>query len=100
MLTEMELNITTIREHMHIEACLEELMPTLQSSLGHRFTDTNELDLVVYDLIDLSAKNNVAALFSVERHLLGHNRNGRDLQNSRDPPPSHPVLSHRDQWDT
>ncbi|KAK0489978.1 hypothetical protein EDD18DRAFT_1109849 [Armillaria luteobubalina] len=71
MLTEMELNITTIREHVRIEACLEELMPTLQSSLGHRFTDTNELDLVVYDLIDLGAKNNVAALFSIERRLLG-----------------------------
>ncbi|KAK0496037.1 hypothetical protein EDD18DRAFT_1353653 [Armillaria luteobubalina] len=46
-------------------------MPTLQSSLGHRFTDVNELDLVVYDLINLSAKNNVAALFSVKWRLLG-----------------------------
>ncbi|KAK0499189.1 hypothetical protein EDD18DRAFT_1350612 [Armillaria luteobubalina] len=71
MLTEMELNITMIREHVRIEACLEELMPTLQSSLGHRFTDANELDLVVYDLIDLGAKNNVTALFSVEQRLLG-----------------------------
>ncbi|KAK0477476.1 hypothetical protein EDD18DRAFT_1114694 [Armillaria luteobubalina] len=71
MLTEMEVNITSIREHARIEACLEELMPTLQSSLGQRLTDANELDFVVYDLIDLSAKNNVAALFSPQRRLLG-----------------------------
>ncbi|KAK0506570.1 hypothetical protein EDD18DRAFT_1342961 [Armillaria luteobubalina] len=67
----MEVNITSIREHAYIEACLEELMPTLQSSLGQWLTDANELDFVVYDLIDLGAKNNVAALFSPQRRLLG-----------------------------
>ncbi|KAK0490163.1 hypothetical protein EDD18DRAFT_1416824 [Armillaria luteobubalina] len=71
MLTEMEVNITSIREHARIEACLKELMPTLQSSLGQQLTDANELDFVVYDLINLGAKNNVAALFSPQRHLLG-----------------------------
>ncbi|KAK0496127.1 hypothetical protein EDD18DRAFT_1106007 [Armillaria luteobubalina] len=71
MLTEMEVNITSIREHVCIEACLEELMPTLQSLLGQQPTDVNELDFIVYDLIDLSAKNNVTALFSPQRHLLG-----------------------------
>ncbi|KAK0464871.1 hypothetical protein IW261DRAFT_1423690 [Armillaria novae-zelandiae] len=69
--TAMGLNINTVLDHMRIEACLEELMPTLQSSLGQRFTDASELDFVVYDLIDHGAKNNVAALFSVEQHLLG-----------------------------
>ncbi|KAK0496133.1 hypothetical protein EDD18DRAFT_1106013 [Armillaria luteobubalina] len=71
MLTEMEVNITSIREHVCIKACLEELMPTLQSLLGQQPTDVNELDFIVYDLIDLSAKNNVTALFSPQRHLLG-----------------------------
>ncbi|KAK0490173.1 hypothetical protein EDD18DRAFT_1109721 [Armillaria luteobubalina] len=71
MLTEMEVNITSIREHARIEACLKELMPTLQSSLGQQLTDANELDFIVYDLINLGAKNNVAALFSPQRHLLG-----------------------------
>ncbi|KAK0474601.1 hypothetical protein IW261DRAFT_1422891 [Armillaria novae-zelandiae] len=69
--TAMGLNINTVLDHMHIEACLEELMPTLQSSLGQQFTDASELDFVVYDLIDHGAKNNVAALFSVKQHLLG-----------------------------
>ncbi|KAK0219125.1 hypothetical protein IW262DRAFT_1298210 [Armillaria fumosa] len=71
MFTDMGLNINTVLEHVHIEACLEELMPTLQSSLGQWFTDANELDFVVYDLIDLGAKNNVVALFSTKRRLLG-----------------------------
>ncbi len=45
--TSVEFNINTPQEHVRIEACLKELVPTLRRALGQQFTDESELDFVV-----------------------------------------------------
>ncbi len=46
-LTIQKFNINTPQEHARLSECLEELLPTLRRTLGDRFTDENELDLVI-----------------------------------------------------
>ncbi|PBK66575.1 hypothetical protein ARMSODRAFT_977483 [Armillaria solidipes] len=71
MFTAVDFNVNTPQEHARIAECLKELLPTLRKALEQQFTDESELDFVVYDLIEYRAKNNIAALFSNERCLLG-----------------------------
>ncbi|SJL17554.1 uncharacterized protein ARMOST_21106 [Armillaria ostoyae] len=70
-LTATRFDANTIQKHMQLSECLQEFLPSLKRTLGQQFTDENELDFVIYDLWELAAKNNMAALFTNHRRLLG-----------------------------
>ncbi|SJL18399.1 uncharacterized protein ARMOST_21987 [Armillaria ostoyae] len=70
-LTATRFDANTIQKHMQLSECLQEFLPSLKRTLGQQFTDENELDFMIYDLWELAAKNNMAALFTNRRHLLG-----------------------------
>ncbi|PBK87077.1 hypothetical protein ARMGADRAFT_1034975 [Armillaria gallica] len=70
-LTSGKFNANTPQEHACLAVCLEQLIPIICRTLGELFVNKNELDLVVYDLYDYGAKDNMATLFNTKRHLLG-----------------------------